>query len=53
MLFILWLVLFILTCVSFTNRDFICHTLNVMHFEKNLIKHVMNIMFGKGDTMLM
>lgn len=24
-----------------------------MHFEKNLIKHVMNIMFGKGDTMLM
>jgi hypothetical protein len=53
MLFILWLILFIFTCVFFTNQDFISHTLNVMHFEKNLIKHVMNIMFGKDDTMLM
>ncbi len=53
MLFILWLVLFIFTCVSFTNQDCICHALNVMHFEKNFIKNVMNIMFRKGDTTLM
>jgi hypothetical protein len=26
------------------------HTLNVMHYKKNLIEHVMNIMFGEGDT---
>jgi hypothetical protein len=26
------------------------HTLDVMHCEKNLIEHVMNIMFGEEDT---
>ncbi len=29
------------------------HTLNVMHYKKNLIEHVMNIMFGEGDTISM
>lgn len=29
---------------------FYTRTLNVMHYEKNLIEHVMNIMFGEGDT---
>jgi hypothetical protein len=47
MLFLLWLVLFIFTCVSFTNQDFIRHTLNVMHFEKNLVLQVMNIILEK------
>jgi hypothetical protein len=47
MLFLLWLVLFIYTCVSFTNQDFIRHTLNVMHFEKNLVLQVMNIILEK------
>jgi hypothetical protein len=26
------------------------HTLDVMHCEKNLIEHLMNIMFGEKDT---
>jgi hypothetical protein len=38
---------------SCANQDLLIqHTLDVMHHEKNLIEHVMNIMFGEGDTIL-
>jgi len=33
------------------NQDLLIqHTLDVMHHEKNLIEHVMNVMFGEVDT---
>ncbi len=39
---------------SCANQDLLIqHTLNVMQCEKKLIEHVVNIIFGDGDTISM
>jgi hypothetical protein len=43
-----------MNCFPCANQDLLIQrTLDVMHCEKNLIEHVMNIMFGKGDIILL
>lgn len=40
-------------CFLYESEPSYTHTLNVMHYEKQFIENVINIMFGEGDTISM